>query len=293
MVHTVSFEQAEIGYRLSDRLYDVQRDLDKVVNLGCGRGYVSKHITPDRIKHLTLTDSCAKFVEQAEVDEQFNPDNVVRMTLCEDEDDWPFAKNSVTCFISSLALHWVNDLQKCFNNIQRSLKPDGFFLCSVFGGETLYQLRGSLQMAELEREGGIGAHVSPLMRVEDLSGLMNRAGFTMMTLDADEITVRYPSIFEVMHDLRGMAENNANLNRKLHINRDTLLAAAAIYQEMYGEKAHGDLPGGVPLTFQVYYAIGWKPDPSQPKPAPRGSGDVSFKDLPNIERILKKRGKLE
>lgn len=51
--------------------------------------------------------------------------------------------------------------------------------------------------------------------------------------DTDEITVGFPSLFELMWDLKGMAENNAGVNRKLHLHRDTLLAASAIYQGMW------------------------------------------------------------
>ena len=37
--------------------------------------------------------------------------------------------------------------------IQNALKPDGAFLGCLFGGDTLFELRVSLQLAELEREG--------------------------------------------------------------------------------------------------------------------------------------------
>ena len=52
----------------------------------------------------------------------------------------------------------------------------------------------------------------------------------MLTIDTDEISVGYPSIFELMHDLKGMAENNASWIRKPHLHRDTLFAAASIYK---------------------------------------------------------------
>ena len=48
-------------------------------------------------------------------------------------------------------------------------------------------------------------------------------------------------MFELMWDLQGMAENNAAFNRKLRINRDTMMAAAAVYQGMQ--------TGGPGLTF--------------------------------------------
>jgi NADH dehydrogenase [ubiquinone] 1 alpha subcomplex assembly factor 5 len=47
----------------------------------------------------------------------------------------------------------------------RILKPDGVFIGSMFGGETLYELRVSLQLAETEREGGIAPHISPFVEV--------------------------------------------------------------------------------------------------------------------------------
>lgn len=103
--------------------------------------------------------------------------------------------------------------------------------------------------------------------------LLNRSNFTMLTIDTDEIVVGFPSMFELMWDLKGMAESNAAFNRPLHISRETLMAAAAIYKDMYGKD------DGVTATFQIIYFVGWKPCPSQPKPLPRGSADVSLKDL--------------
>lgn len=187
--------------------------------------------------------------------------------------------------ISSLALHWVNDLPGCFSSIIRSLRPDGVFMASIFGGETLYELRSSLQLAEMERKGGISPHISPFTQIRDIGSLLNRAGFTMLTIDTDEIVVGYPSMFELMHDLKGMGENNAAINRPLNINRDTLMAAAAIYNEMYGKDDK------VPATFQIIYFVGWKPCKTQPQPLPRGSANVSLKDLGKIieEGVPKKK----
>ncbi len=39
-----------------------------------------------------------------------------------------------------------------------------------------------------------------------------------------------PSVMQLMRDLKGMAENNASWSRKLRLNKDTLLAANAIYK---------------------------------------------------------------
>ena len=90
--------------------------------------------------------------------------------------------------------------------------------------------RTSLQLAEIEREGGVAPHISPMTDVKDVGSLLSRAGFTLTTVDMDEVVVNYPSIFELMADLRSMGESNAILARKPYVRRDTLAAAAAIYK---------------------------------------------------------------
>lgn len=97
----------------------------------------------------------------------------------------------------------MNDLPKAFKKILNSLKQDGVLLAAVFGGDTLYELRSSLQLAELERLGGLSPHISPFTEVRDIGNLLSRAGFTMLTIDTDEIVVNYPSMFELMWDLKG------------------------------------------------------------------------------------------
>ena len=46
-------------------------------------------------------------------------------------------------------------------------------------------------------------HISPFTAVKDMGDLLNSAGFTLVTLDADELTVNYPGIWELMRDLKG------------------------------------------------------------------------------------------
>ena len=197
-----------------------------------------------------------------------------KITFDEDGQVLPFEDESVSIVTSSLSLHWVNNLPGLFKEIQRILKKDGVFVGSMFGGDTLFELRGALQLAELERQGGLGSHVSPFVDVQDLGSLLNRSGFNMLTIDSDEVTIQVPTVMQLLRDLKGMAENNATWSRNVRINPDTLLATNAVYASLYGLE-NGDLPA----TFQVYFWIGWKPHPSQPKALDPQKSDVSLKDL--------------
>ncbi len=46
----------------------------------------------------------------------------------------------------------------------------------------------------------------------------------------DEVTINFPSMFELLNELKLMAETNASLNRPTYIAPDVLQAAAAIYK---------------------------------------------------------------
>ncbi|RUP43501.1 S-adenosyl-L-methionine-dependent methyltransferase [Jimgerdemannia flammicorona] len=323
---TVDYLRDEVAARVADRLLvrglscvggkgrshglivsfcepqDIKRGFDTIVDLGSGCGHIVKQLDSDIARRIVMCEMSVE-VERRLVDEEF----------------LPFEENSLEAVVSSLSLHWVNDLPGerttgsmigavdisaagprahanwhlsrepgALIQIQRALKPDGVFIGALLGGDTLFELRTSLQLAELERESGISPRVSPLTDTRDLGSLLSRAGFTLTTVDIDEVVVNYPSALELMQDLRAMGESNAVLSRRPFLKRDTLLAAAAIYKaSSYNFRdanpsdveLHGNPDGSVPATFQILYMIGWKPSPLTPQPKERGSGTVSLKDM--------------
>ncbi|CAD5121242.1 DgyrCDS9775 [Dimorphilus gyrociliatus] len=265
----------EIGYRVADRICDIKRKFNVAVDLGCGRGHVSKHILGDTVGTLLQTDLAEDILRQAEISPEV-PTYKIHM----DEEFLPFPSQSLDLVVSSLSLHWVNDLPGTFKQIYSSLKNDGCLLGALFGGDTLFELRVALQLAETERLGGFAPHVSPFTDVRDMGNLLSRGGFVMLTIDIDEIVINYPSMFELIEDLRGMGETNCAWSRKPKLFRSTLEAASAIYKDMYGNE-----DGSIPATFQILNFIGWKPDKSQAKPAKRGSGQVSLKDIDKLDSI--------
>ncbi|CEG68798.1 Putative S-adenosyl-L-methionine-dependent methyltransferase [Rhizopus microsporus] len=267
---TVDYLKDEIAARVADRLLDIKKDFDTVVDLGSGSGHIIKHATKDMMKKLIMCDMSEKAL--------FRDKDVVYEVPVErlqvDEENLPFPENSLEAVVSSLSLNWVNDLPGTLIQIKNSLKPDGVFIGAMFGGDTLFELRTSLQLAELERQNGISPRVSPMTDSSDMSRLLTRTGFALTTVDVDEIQVNYPSAFELMEDLKAMGESNAVASRQHVLTRDTLIAAAPIYKEL-----HGNPDGTIPATFQIIYLIGWKPSENTPLPKKRGSANASLKDV--------------
>ncbi|XP_077426419.1 arginine-hydroxylase NDUFAF5, mitochondrial [Vanacampus margaritifer] len=263
----------EVGSRVADRVYDVARTFPLALEIGAGRGHIAQHLSKETVERLFLTDV-------SETTLRHNVGGEMRRhALAADEEFLPFRDDSFHLVVSSMSLHWVNDLPAALRQIHDVLKPDGVFIGAMAGGETLYELRCSLQLAETEREGGVSPRVSPYTAVTDLGNLLGRAGFNMLTVDTDEVQVCYPGMMELMMDLQGMGESNCAWNRRSMLHRDTILAAASVYKEMYGKQ-----DGSLPATFDVLYMIGWKPHRSQAKAAKRGSANVSFGDLAKINQ---------
>lgn len=263
----------EVGSRVADRVYDVARSFPVALDVSCGRSFIAEHLSTDVVERLYLSDishNCLMRLRDSDVPSQ---------GVVADEEFLPFKDDTFDLVLSSMSLHWVNDLPGALREIWRVLKPDGAFIAAMAGGDSLFELRCSLQLAETEREGGFSPHVSPFTAVTDLGNLLGQAGFSLLTVDTDELQVHYPGIMELMRDLQGMGESNCAWNRRSLLHRDTILSAAAIYKEMYG-----NTDGSVPATFDILYMIGWKPHQSQAKPAKRGSATVSFGDLSKISR---------
>lgn len=135
----------------------------------------------------------------------------------------------------------------------RILKPDGVVLVAMAGNETLGELRTALFLAEQERSGGSVSRCSPLIRGDDLSQLLSGAGFNLITCDIDRLRIKYPSVVELMQDLKFMGEQNAQFDvngefgNNTPLTYDKLLSTLAIYHSLYqtGENQNIKLAGHI------------------------------------------------
>ena len=130
-----------------------------------------------------------------------------------DEERLPFAFGKLDLVVSTLALHWTNDVVGALIQIRRALKPDGLFIGSLFGGATLTELRHSLVEAEIEIYGGAGQRVSPFADAYDAAGLLQRSGFALPVADVDRVTVRCDHPLKLIADLRAMGETSVLAER--------------------------------------------------------------------------------
>ncbi len=194
--------------------------------------------------------------------------------LVVDEERLPFALESIDLVVSTLSLHWTNDLVGALVQIRRILKPDGLFIGAFLGGATLTELRQCLMAAEAEISGGAALRVSPFADAIDGAGLLQRAGFALPVSDVDRVTVRYTHPLSLLRDLRAMGETNVLLERSRRpLPRAVLFRALELYQQRFS-----GLDGKVSATFEIVTVTGWAPHESQQKPLRPGSARTRLAD---------------
>ena len=247
---------------LAERLSAVLRRFTLAVDLGSPTDAVRCELAA-RVDTLIAVDAAAE-----DVRDHAGP------KLVADEEALPFADASLDLVVSVLALQSVNDLPGTLVQVRRALKPDGYFLAALLGGDTLSELRQSFAAAEADIEGGVSPRVAPFVDTREAGALLQRAGFALPVADIDRVTVRYASPFGLLQDLRRMGATNPLVERRrAPLRRTTLMRMAETYAARFS-----DVDGRVRASFDIVWLAGWAPDPSQPQPLKPGSAKVRLAD---------------
>jgi len=264
---SADFLKARAAQDLVMRLETILRRFPVAVDLGARNGSFSN----------ALADSDAR----ANIDVLIETDLSSRMLagrrgprVVADEERLPFGDATLDLVVSTLSLHWTNDLVGALIQIRRALRPDGLFVGAIFGGATLTELRQCLLAAESELSDGASMRVSPFVDAIDAAGLLQRAGFALPVADVDRVKVRYAHPIKLLRDLRAMGETSVLLDRsRKPLSRQVLFRAMEIYVERFAEP-----DGRVPATFEIVSVTGWAPHESQQKPLRPGSAKMRLAD---------------
>lgn len=228
---------------LAGRIALQNRQFDSALCLGASGGMLREALATQggvRIGRLIETDLTHALVPQG--------------GLVLDEEKLPIKAHSLDLIVALWGLHHVNDLPGALLQIRHALKPDGLFLAALPGGATLAELRAAFLTSEASLLGGVQPHIHPFADLQDLAGLMQRAGFALPVADSDMVAVRYQEPLKLLDDLRGMGEANVLTARPKHfMRRDVLRAALAQFSATTQED------GKAVAQFELCYLAGWAP----------------------------------
>ena len=190
-----------------------------------------------------------------------------KANLIADSDTLDLAQKEFDLIIHAMALHHSNDLVGQVIQSTHALKPDGLFIGSCFGGQTLAELRAALSTAEAELCGGLSPRISPMAEIRDLGAILQRAGLALPVADNLNISTSYRDLRHLMLDLRNMGETNIMTSRSKSFTARTLFSRT---QEIYAAEFKNS-DGRLTCTFELMFLSGWATHKNQPKPLRPGS----------------------
>ena len=274
-----AFLQREIADRLFERLDYIKCQPVTTLDLGCGTGYATRklrhrypdtHIvgldlSPEMLRHARAQTAAAPWLKRllAQAPRQ--------SWLAADAEAIPLAAESIDLTLSNLAMQWC-DPERVAANVLRVLKPNGLFMFTTFGPDTLKELRKAFRAIDDK------PHVNQFVDMHDIGDILQNAGFADPVMDQEVITLTYPQLMPLLRELKGIGAHNVLAGRGQG------LMGRARWQQMVAAYEAFRTAGRLPATYEVVYGHAWKPAAAKRKTV----DGVQAIDLHEFKRMVKK-----
>jgi malonyl-CoA O-methyltransferase len=239
--------QKQVREEMLSRLDLVKLAPQAILDAGCGTGHGSFGLQK-RFKSAQIIslDIAPGMLQQTRLQRPLWQKILGKNNLvCADIESLPIASNSMGLVWSNLALQWCNDLDSALTEVARALQPNGLFMFSTFGPDTLKELRAATSNGH--------THVSRFIDMHDIGDALTRAGFNAPVLDVEHYTLTYDDAKSVMKDLKSIGAHNATNGRARGLQGKGFLQNLTQNYEQFRTQ------GKLPATFEVIYGHAWKP----------------------------------
>lgn len=244
--------QREIGNRMLSRLEYIKYQPNVILDAGSGTGYGSRQLAKRYPKsRLIAVDIAWAMLSHARPDitwwQRLLPLRQRADYVCADIEQLPIKNESVDMIWSNLALQWCNNLEHTFAGMHRILRTDGLLMFSIFGPDTLKELRQSFAQVDAFN------HVNRFIDMHDIGDLLVHNGFSTPVMDMEYITLTYPDAVSIMRDLKAIGAHTVTQGRHQGLmGKNKWRKAISEYEKLRRD-------GKLPATFEVVYGHAWKP----------------------------------
>ena len=234
------FLHAEIRRRMLEQLQWVRIEPGRVVDAGAGSGAARAELLlrfPDA--RILALDSSLGLLRAGEGER-----------ICGDIQQMPLADGCAQLVFSNLALHWCPAIGAGLAEFRRVLGSPGLLFFSMFGPDTLKELRAA------RREAGLIDEPETLLDMHHLGDALARAGFADPVMSAERFPIRYADYSLLERDLRECGASRAMMPRGAGLSgrsRRTIVEQAF--------NAGRDPQGAVPVSIEVVYGQAWVAPP--------------------------------
>ena len=250
-----AFLQREIANRLFERLEYIKLQPHTALDIGCGTGYATGKLR-ERYADANIIglDIAPQMLATAIAQSKSAPwlkrliGRAPQLSwLCGDAEALPLKADSIDLAISNLTLQWC-DPERIAKEVSRVLKPNGLFMFTTFGPDTLKELRAAFRAIDDK------PHVNKFVDMHDIGDILVNAGFADPVMDQEILTLTYTDLKPLLKELKAIGAHNVLPGRRTGLTgRDSWQRMVTAYEAFRKNER-------LPATYEVVYGHAWKPE---------------------------------
>lgn len=244
--HAIAYQ--EIAERLLNKLEFIKIQPKIILDIGCGLGNLLPQLKAKYVNAETIGVDLSYAMLQEGL-KQYPDQNFIQA----DSAVLPFSDNSVELIISNLMFPWCDNYPLIFAEIKRVLAPNGLFLFSTLGPDTLHELRAT--WAKIDQR----PRVHVFLDMHDLGDHLLQSGLSDPVMDVEHFVLHYRTVSDLLRDLKLTGSASALINRA-----HTLLAPSKL-QQLTEQYAAFKIKDQFPVTYEAVYGHAWKNSLSSPR----------------------------
>ena len=225
----------------------------QVLDIGSGTGTVALHIS--RLFPLAGIFGCDIALAMAtRAEEKSREANATGLHfMVADGEILPFRDHQFDLVVSSLTYQWLDNLSSSFKEVYRILRPGGYFAFTLFGKDTLFELKSSYCNAQNKSGNGHPPHFHEFLEESSLLPMMEQSGFINIHISRSIKQEYHPDIKSIFSTLKAIGAQNVSQEAPRGLGRKELFHWMNIFYE-----DNFKTPSGLPLTYEVYYVTAEK-----------------------------------
>lgn len=241
--------QSELRARLLERLDLVKIQPDRVLDLGAATGQSTRALKSRYPKAQVIAADLSERMLREARREQPLLRRFFRIAM--DANALALTDASVDLAFSNLMLAWCNHPDQVFRETARVLRPDGLFMFTSLGPDTLREVRESFRAVDSR------THVHRFIDMHDLGDALMRTGFAEPVMDTERLTITFDSAKALFRELKATGAANATQGRAHSLRGRAALRTVSDLLESRNTTS------GVAVTVEVVYGHAWRAQPKQ------------------------------
>ena len=225
---------AELQFKIADILIsmlDKSKCALRILDVGTGTGYLidKLHCAFPNAK-IYAVDIAFGMVKISSAKKRINGTNFMQA----DAEFLPYKNEMFDILISNSAYQWMENYSRGINELYRVIKPEGKFLFSMFGGETLCELGSSFIEAHNIIGSQANSHCIDFIDEKKLISLLSK----FKEVDVRKITERihYGNVVNLLIYLKSIGSHNHLYSSRNGLgNRRLMNKMKEVYTKKYSE----------------------------------------------------------